>query len=547
MTEKVKSRMVACKPYDDQRPGTAGLRKTVRTFRQPHYLETYLQAIFSTLEFAPGATLIVGGDGRYMNQEAVQVIARMAAAHGIGKLITGLDGQLSTPAASLLIRRHGAAGGFLLTASHNPGGPDGDFGIKFNTHTGGQAPEALSEQIFAASREVSEYRIAELPDFDLARTGLVEFEGFAVEVVDSTRDYADLMETLFDFDRMRDWLSGSGRICFDSLHAVTGPYAEEILIRRLGAPAASVMHANPLPDFGGFHPDPNPVDAAHLIELSASDVSPDLIAASDGDGDRNMICGPGVMVSPGDSIAVMLEHAGRLPGYRTGVPGVARSMPTSRAVDLVAEAHGIPCFETPTGWRFFCNLLEAGRISLCGEESFGTGSNHVREKDGLWAVLFWLNLLAELRQSVPEILARHWRQYGRHYYQRHDYFIADRDRADALIDALRGRLDSLPGTQAAGSRIESADDFHYVDPVDNSESRHQGVCLTFDDGSRVVYRLSGTGTSGATLRVYLEQYTPPDGDHYQALAGALQQPAARAAEIAGIEKHTGLHGPTAVI
>jgi phosphoglucomutase len=547
MTVNVKSRTVPCKPYDDQRPGTAGLRKTVRTFRQPHYLETYLQAIFSTVDFAPGASLVVGGDGRYLNPEAIQVIARMAAAHGVARLITGLQGQLSTPAASLLIRKHQAAGGFLLTASHNPGGPDGDFGIKFNTRTGGQAPESLSESIYAASREVHEYRIADLPELDLSTTGAVELEGFKVEVLDSTSDYADVMETLFDFDRMHDWLAGGGRICFDSLHAITGPYAQEILCRRLGAPASAIMHAEPLPDFGGFHPDPNPVDAAHLIELAAGTDAPDLIAASDGDGDRNMICGPGLMVSPCDSIAVMLEHARRLPGYRDGIPGVARSMPTSRAVDRVAEKHGIPCFETPTGWRFFCNLLEAGQIGLCGEESFGTGSNHVREKDGLWAVLFWLNLLAELGQSVSEILASHWREYGRYYYQRQDYFIADREAADALIDALRASLDRLPGSAAAGSNIVSADDFHYVDPVDHSESRHQGVRLTCDDGSRMVYRLSGTGTSGATLRVYLEQYEAPDGAHDTPLATVFARPAARAAEIAGIEKYTGLRAPSAAI
>jgi len=543
----VKYRVVDCQPYDDQRPGTAGLRKTVRTFRQPHYLETYLQAIFSTVGFSPGASLVVGGDGRYLNPQAIQTIACMAAAHGIGKLITGISGRLSTPAASLLIRQHEAAGGFLLTASHNPGGPEGDFGIKFNTSTGGQAPEALSESIYSASRRVNEYPIADLPEIDLSKAGVLDVGGFIVEVVDSASDYADVMENLFDFERMRAWLQDGGRICFDALHAVTGPYAREILCRRLGAPAAAILHAEPRPDFGGFHPDPNPVDAAHLIEMAGRSDAPDLIAASDGDGDRNMICGPGIMVSPCDSVAVMLEHASRLPGYREGIPGVARSMPTSRALDRVAEAQEIPCFETPTGWRFFCNLLEAGRIGLCGEESFGTGSSHVREKDGLWAVLFWLSLLAELELSIPEILARHWRRYGRHYYQRQDYFIADRDSADALIDNLRGGLARLPGMQVGNSSVLSADDFHYTDPVDGSESRHQGVRVKFDDGSRIVFRLSGTGTSGATLRVYLERYVGRDGRHDVALDAALKAPAARAAQIASIEKLTGLRKPSAII
>lgn len=536
-----------CRPYQDQKPGTAGLRKTVKTFLQPNYLETYLQAIFQTVDFPANATLVVGGDGRYLNREAIQIIARLAAANGVCRLITGQDGLLSTPAASLLIRARKADGGLLLTASHNPGGPDGDFGIKFNMPSGGQAPEALSEAIFQASRGITTYQIADLPEIDLSQPGIKKLQGFEVEVVDSPADYAAAMEQLFDFERMRDWLKHGGSICFDALNAVTGPYAREILCRRLGAPASAVLHAEPKEDFGGFHPDPNPVDARHLIELANSKTSPSLVAASDGDGDRNMICGPGLMVSPCDSIAVMLDHARRLPGYRDGVPGVARSMPTSRALDLVAESQGIPCYETPTGWRFFCNLLEAGQIGLCGEESFGTGSSHVREKDGLWAVLFWMNLLAVLECPMADILRAHWARFGRHYYQRRDYFIADGEKASQLIHELRATLPSLPGSLSQGAKLLVADDFHYRDPVDHSESQNQGIRLEFDDHSRAVFRLSGTGTSGATLRLYLEQYSGPDAAHDLDLSVTLAAIAARAEKIARIEELTGMTAPTAAI
>ncbi|MDJ0926279.1 MAG: alpha-D-glucose phosphate-specific phosphoglucomutase [Gammaproteobacteria bacterium] len=538
---------IACKPYDDQRPGTAGLRKKVTVFQQPHYLETFLEAIFRTVAIEPGASLVVGGDGRYLNSESIQVIARMAAAHGVGQIITGRDGLLSTPAASNLIRERRAAGGLLLTASHNPGGPNGDFGVKFNTATGGQAPESLTEAIFTASQDITSYRIADLPNLELSRLGTQECGSFAIEVVDSPAHYAGVMERLFDFERMADWLRAGHRICFDALHAVTGPYALEILCRRLGAPTDAVLHAEPLPDFGGFHPDPNPVDAVHLAELAQSPNAPDLIAASDGDGDRNMILGPGLMISPGDSVAVMLAHANKLPGYKDGVPGVARSMPTSRALDAVAVSLGIPCYETPTGWRFFCNLLEADMIGLCGEESFGTGSSHTREKDGLWAVLFWLNLLAAENRSVGEIVATHWREFGRHYYQRQDFFIEDASRATALVEALRESLPGLPGQRVADGSIETADEFCYTDPVDNSESRQQGFRIGFGDGSRVVYRLSGTGTSGATLRVYLERFAADPATHQEPVTEFLAPIATRAAQLAHIEKFTGLSAPTAII
>ena len=547
MSDAAKCREIQCKPYTDQRPGTAGLRKKVKVFRQPHYLETFLEAIFRTVQIDQGAALVVGGDGRYMNRESIPVIASIAAAHGVGRIITGIDGRLSTPAASHLIRAKQAAGGLLLTASHNPAGPDGDFGLKFNTATGGQAPEAVTEAIYAASQTVNSYRVCDMPEFPLATLGEHDLGQIVLEVVDSTAGYAALMETLFDFDCMADWLQEGHGIAFDALNAVTGPYAREIFCNRLGAPESAVLHAEPLPDFGGFHPDPNPVDAAHLVELSKTADSPALIAASDGDGDRNMILGPGLMVSPCDSIAVMLHHADKLPGYRNGVPGVARSMPTSRAVDAVANALDIPCFETPTGWRFFCNLLEAGRIGLCGEESFGTGSSHTREKDGLWAVLFWMNLLAKLRMSLFDVVRDHWRRYGRHYYQRQDFYIDDTGKAQALVEALRAGLPKLPARQVGGVAITTADDFRYRDPVDGSESAHQGIRVELADGARIVYRLSGTGTAGATLRVYLEQYEQADGQLEQPVSSALAPLARRAAELGQIERYTGLTAPTASI
>ncbi len=540
-------RQVSCAPFQDQRPGTAGLRKKVQVFQQEHYLESFLQAIFATVDFKAGAVLVTGGDGRYLNTEAIQIIARMAAAHGVRKLITGQHGLLSTPAASLLIRQREASGGLLLTASHNPGGPDGDFGIKFNTATGGQAPESLTEAIYSASKNVREYSIADLPPIDLGRLGTQTLGEFSIEVLNSTRGYADVMESLFDFNRMADWLKDSHSVCFDALHAITGPYADEILCRRLGAPESSVLHASPQPDFGGFHPDPNPVDAAHLIRLANSETSPDLIAASDGDGDRNMICGPGTMVSPGDSVAVMLANAQQLPGYKDAIPGVARSMPTSRALDVVAGSLDIPCHVTPTGWRYFCNLLEDGRIGLCGEESFGTGSAHAREKDGLWAVLYWLNLLAVLDRPVGEILRQHWQRFGRHYYQRQDYFIAASEQAQQLVEKLRTSLPRLAGKAIDNTRISATDDFHYRDPVDGSESTHQGMSISFEDHSRVVYRLSGTGTAGATLRVYLERFADPQSRHDLAVRDALSPLAQRAAELANIREHTGLSNPTATI
>ncbi|RMF99225.1 MAG: alpha-D-glucose phosphate-specific phosphoglucomutase [Gammaproteobacteria bacterium] len=547
MSDPLQVSTIHCQPYRDQRPGTAGLRKKVEVFRQPHYLETFVEAILRTIAPPPGATLIVGGDGRYLNEHGIELITRMAAAHGIGKVVTGIGGLLSTPAASLLIRRQRAAGGLLLTASHNPGGPSGDFGIKFNTPSGGQAPASLSEAIFATACEIHDYRLASLPPLDLHRPGRQRFGSFTLEVIDGPAVYAELMESLFDFERMAAWLRDGHRLRFDALHAVTGPYAEEIFCRRLGAPRESLLHAEPLPDFGGFHPDPNPVDAAHLIALANDAAAPDLIAASDGDGDRNMILGPGMLVHPCDSVAVMLANAQQLPGYRDGFPGVARSMPTSRALDAVARELGLPCYETPTGWRYFCNLLDAGLIGLCGEESFGTGAAHTREKDGLWAVLFWLNLLAATGRSIPDIMRRHWQRFGRHYYQRHDYHVDDAGRAEALVAELRARLPALAGQDCAGSRVTLAEDFCYRDPVDGSESAQQGIRVFFADDSRIVYRLSGTGTSGATLRVYLERHEPAAGRHDAEAGEQLAAVAKRARLLGRIEHFTGLAEPSARI
>jgi len=538
---------ITCTPFQDQRPGTAGLRKKVSVFTQPGYLECFVEAIFTASQFPPAATLIVGGDGRFFNEEAIQVIIQMAAAHDIGHVVIGRNGILSTPAASILIRERGAHGGFILTASHNPGGPDGDFGIKFNTATGGQAPEQLTEAVYEVSRRVSSYSIAALPTIDLSTIGVTTNDGFTVEIIDPTIDYINAMERLFDFDAIAKFFSDGARISFDALHGVTGPYARHILVDRLGAPISAIRHADPLPDFGGLHPDPNPVDAPDLFREAFSADAPDLAAASDGDGDRNMILGPGLMLSPCDSIAVMLAHASRIPGYKHGVPGVARSMPTSRALDRVAARMNIPCFETPTGWRYFCNLLEAGMIGLCGEESFGAGSAHAREKDGLWAVLFWLNLLAILKRGLPEIVADHWSQFGRHYYQRQDYFVSDGDRALSLIENLRHRIRTLDGKSIGGTVIESADDFHYLDPVDGSESTNQGIRIVFTDGARIVYRLSGTGTTGATLRVYLEKLIEDQRQLTRSPKKILAPLAAIASELGRIKHFTDLTNPTATI
>ncbi|BAZ94753.1 phosphoglucomutase [Thiohalobacter thiocyanaticus] len=537
---------IPTQPFPDQRPGTSGLRKKVRVFQQPHYLENFVQSIFDSLDGLEGQTLVVGGDGRYYNRSAIQIILRMAAANGVGRILVGRDGILSTPAASCVIRKYHCFGGIILSASHNPAGPDADFGIKYNTANGGPAPERITEAIFSRSRELDRYRILEAGDIDLSRTGSTELGGMTVDVIDPVDDYAGLMEELFDFDRIRTLLQGDFSLRFDAMHAVTGPYAEEILVRRLGAPTRSLMHTVPLEDFAGGHPDPNLTYARELVDILYADDAPDFGAASDGDGDRNMILGRRFFVTPSDSLAVLTANATLVPGYAEGLKGVARSMPTSQAADRVAAALGIKCYETPTGWKFFGNLLDAGEVTLCGEESFGTGSAHVREKDGLWAVLFWLNLLAVTGKSVEQLVHDHWATYGRNYYSRHDYEDVESEGAHTLMQALRQRLPELQGRRLGEHEVAYADDFRYEDPIDQSVSEAQGVRIGFSDGSRMVFRLSGTGTQGATLRVYLERYeADPDQQHQDAqtaLAGLIRL----ADEVAGIRTHTGREAPSVI-
>ena len=540
------SREIPTEPFTDQRPGTSGLRRKVRVFQQPHYLENFVQSIFDSLDGLQGQTLVVGGDGRYYNRTAIQTILRLAAANGVGRILVGRDGILSTPAASCVIRRYHCFGGIILSASHNPAGPEADFGIKYNTANGGPAPERITETIFANSQRIRRYHIAEADDVDLSRTGPRELDGMQVEVIDPVADYADLMEELFDFDRIRELLRGDFRIRFDAMHAVTGPYAEEILVRRLGAPTDSLMHTVPQEDFAGGHPDPNLTYARELVDILYAEDAPDFGAASDGDGDRNMILGRRFFVTPSDSLAVLTANATRVPGYADGIAGVARSMPTSQAADRVAAALGLKCYETPTGWKFFGNLLDAGEVTLCGEESFGTGSAHVREKDGLWAVLFWLNLLAVTGKSVEQLLHDHWAEYGRNYYSRHDYEDVDSAGAEALMARLRQRLPDLQGARLGEYEVAYADDFRYEDPIDQSVSEGQGVRIGFSDGSRMVFRLSGTGTQGATLRVYLERYEADPERQHQDAQTALAALIRLADEVAGIREHTGREAPSVI-
>jgi phosphoglucomutase len=540
-------RTVNSQPFVDQKPGTSGLRKKVSVFQQPHYLENFVQAIFNSLEGFQGAQLVVGGDGRFYNRQAIQTILKMAAAAGFSRILVGQGGLLSTPAASCIIRGRAAFGGIVLSASHNPGGPDGDFGIKYNVANGGPAPEKVTDAIYEASRTITQYQIAELPDADLDHIGTQRFGNSTVEVVDSVKAYGDLMEGLFDFGKIRAlFADGNFRMRFDAMHAITGPYAREILIDRLGAPPETLMNGVPKEDFGGGHPDPNLTYADELVAIMRGPDAPDFGAASDGDGDRNMILGRHFFVTPSDSLAVLAANATRVPGYKRGLAGVARSMPTSQAADRVAAKLGIACYETPTGWKFFGNLLDAGKITLCGEESFGTGSDHVREKDGLWAVLFWLNLLAELRKPVATIVQEHWATFGRNYYSRHDYEGVDTEAANALVSNLRGQLATLPGQSYGAFRIDHCDDFSYKDPVDHSVSSKQGIRIGFSDGSRLVFRLSGTGTEGATLRVYLERYEPDPRKQNQDAQVALADLIEIADQIAGIRQLTGRNEPTVI-
>jgi phosphoglucomutase len=543
----MKIQTVSTQPFNDQKPGTSGLRKLVTRFQTPHYLENFVQSIFDSLTDYQGQTLVVGGDGRYYNRPAIQVILKMAAANGFGKVLVGQGGILATPAASCLIRKFGAYGGIVLSASHNPGGPDGDFGIKYNIGNGGPAPEKITDAIFDRTISITEYKILEAADINLDQIGSFMLGDMSVEVLDAVSDYAELMQSIFDFDAIRTLLTnGTFSLRVDSMHAVTGPYATTIVEGLLGAPKGSVMNGIPLEDFGKGHPDPNLVYAHELVEVLFAPNAPDFGAASDGDGDRNMILGNNFFVTPSDSLAILAANATLVPGYKDGIAGIARSMPTSAAADRVAAKLGIECFETPTGWKFFGNLLDAGKATLCGEESFGTGSNHVREKDGLWAVLFWLNILAVRKESVETIVQDHWKTYGRNYYSRHDYEAVDSDRANTLITELRAKLATLPGQTLGSYTVEYADDFSYEDPIDGSVSHKQGVRIGFTDGSRMVFRLSGTGTQGATLRLYLESYeadVTKQGFDPQVALGELIREADR---LARIKELTGMDVPTVI-
>ncbi|CAN7228745.1 alpha-D-glucose phosphate-specific phosphoglucomutase [Massilia sp. LjRoot122] len=533
-------------PFAGQRPGTSGLRKKVTEFQQPGYLENFVQAIFLTLGEGIGHTLVVGGDGRYFNREAIQTILRMAAAHGVARCLVGRGGILSTPAVSCVIRKHAAFGGIVLSASHNPGGPDGDFGIKYNIENGGPAPEKITEAIFANTQALTAYRISDAGPVDLDQPGRTQIENMVVEVIDPVADYSELMARLFDFGAIRALFAGGFRMRFDAMHAVSGPYAKAILEGMLGAPAGTVVNCEPLEDFGGGHPDPNPVNAADLIAHMNGPDAPDFGAASDGDGDRNMIVGRNLAVTPSDSLAIIAANATVAPGYTKGITGIARSMPTSQAADRVADALGITCFETPTGWKYFGNLMDANLATLCGEESYGTGSHHIREKDGLWAVLFWLNLLAARKQSVNEIVRAHWARFGRNYYSRHDYEAVDAGAADTMMAALRAKLPDLAGRTLGSFRVAEADDFVYNDPVDGSVATRQGIRIIMADGSRIVFRLSGTGTEGATIRLYLERYEADPARHELDTQQALSELIAIADDVAELRRRTGRDTPTVI-
>ena len=538
---------ITTQPFADQRPGTSGLRKKVRDFQTPHYLENFVQSIFDTQTDLKGGTLTLGGDGRYYNRQAIQIILRMAAANGVARVIVGQGGLLSTPAASCIIRKYRTNGGIILSASHNPGGPDEDFGIKFNTANGGPAPEGVTEAIFARTREISTYRTLTTEEIDLDTISTLSLGETRVEIIDPVTDYAALMENLFDFKRIHQLFnSGLFSMRFDAMHAITGPYARRILEDILGAVPGTVINGEPREDFGGGHPDPNLVHAHEVVALTSGRDAVDFAAASDGDGDRNMILGRNFFVTPSDSLAVMAANAHHIKGYAGGISGVARSMPTSQAADRVAAALGLDCYETPTGWKFFGNLLDAKLITLCGEESFGSGSDHVREKDGLWAVLFWLNLLAVRQQSVEAIVQEHWRKFGRNFYTRYDYEAIDTEAANGLMARLQARLADLPGTTMDGHTVDYADNFAYTDPVDGSVSENQGIRIGFIDGSRIVYRLSGTGTEGATLRVYLEAYEPDPEKQNRNTAAVMQPLVEIATRIAEIESRTGRRDPTVI-
>lgn len=541
--------------FNDQKPGTSGLRKKVKVFQQPGYLENFVQSIFDTLKVPAGATLTVGGDGRYYNRPAIQTIIQMAAANGFARVLVGQAGILSTPAASHIIRKYHTYGGMVLSASHNQGGINGDFGIKYNISNGGPAPEKITDDVFAKSKLITHYKIADLPEIDIDHIGEMVFDDgkFTVKVIDAVQDYADLMQELFDFTAIKKLLASGFKVQFDAMHAVTGPYAQEIFTNRLGAPITSLMNCVPSEDFNGGHPDPNLTYAEDLVKIMyAGDRAPDFGAASDGDGDRNMILGKNFFVTPSDSLAVLAANATLVPAYATGIAGVARSMPTSGAVDRVAAKLNIPCYETPTGWKFFGNLMDAGKVTLCGEESFGTSSSHVREKDGLWAVLFWLNVLAAKAdacgqaQSVEAILMAHWAEFGRNVYSRHDYETIPTDAANSVIQHIKAQFESLPGQTFGSYSVKTCDDFSYLDSIDGSISHNQGIRILFEDGSRIVFRLSGTGTEGATIRIYLEAFEPDSSKHHLDAQVALAEMIQIALLISQLKEKTGRDTPTVI-
>ncbi len=539
--------IVKISPFDDQKPGTSGLRKSVKKFQTPHYLQAFVQSIFNSIEGLKGSTLVLGGDGRFYNREAIKIILRMAAANGVSKVLLGQGGILSTPAVSHLIRKYKALGGIILSASHNPGGPEGDFGIKYNIENGGPAPEAITEAIYQQSLRLEEYSIAGIQPMPMDKLGSFEIGDLLVEIIDPVTDYADYMETLFDFEKISELLGQADfSMLFDAMNAVTGPYAVEIFQNRLGASETSIMRRRPLGNFGGGHPDPNQAHAKDLMRHLYSATGPSFGAASDGDGDRNMILGNYFFVTPSDSLAIIAANAHLVPGYKDGLKGIARSMPTSQAPDLVAKKLEIPCYETPTGWKFFGNLLDDGRITLCGEESFGTGSDHIREKDGIWAVLFWLNLIAIKQNSVENIVREHWSMYGRNYYTRHDYEGINSAKANDLMDNLKEQLDSFIGKDFAGLKVVVADDFSYLDPVDGSKTEGQGIRIIFENDSRIIFRLSGTGTQGATLRVYVERYIQDVAQHDLDTQEALVELIAIASVLAEIPEYTGREKPDVV-
>lgn len=537
---------ISTQSFRDQKPGTSGLRKKVKVFQQPHYLENFVQSIFDSITIPHGATLTLGGDGRFYNAVAIQTIIKMAAANGFARVLVGQGGILSTPAASHIIRKYQTLGGIILSASHNPAGPDEDFGIKYNSPNGGPAPEKMTEAIFAKSKEISRYKISDFPDVNIQQLGKTQLDGFVVEVIDPVADYADLMQELFDFNAIKALVASGFSLKFDAMHAVTGPYAKEILVHRLGCTASSLMNCEVSETFGGGHPDPNLTYAHDLVETMYADQAPDFGAASDGDGDRNMILGNHFFVTPSDSLAIIAANATLIPAYQQGLSGVARSMPTSGAVDRVAEKLNIPYFETPTGWKFFGNLMDADKVTLCGEESFGTGSSHVREKDGLWAVLCWLNMLAVKKCSVEALVKAHWAEYGRNVYSRHDYEAVPSDIANAMMQALKAQFASLPHQTFGRYCVKTADDFSYTDPIDGSISTGQGVRILFACGSRIVFRLSGTGTEGATVRIYLEAFEPDTNQHHIDAQVALGEMIAIAEQISQLKQRSGRSAPTVI-